>query len=63
MSDSKKPSKKELIEMLDEMNKSIENLPQHAMIASITHYDFSALLILLSAIFKAESGKDCDEVI
>lgn len=56
--ETKKPTKKELIEMLDEMNKGIENLPQHAMISSITHYDFSALLILLSAIFKSESELD-----
>lgn len=49
-----KPSKKELIEMLDEMNNNIEKLPQHALVTAINHYDFSALLILLSAIFKSE---------
>ena len=51
----KKPTKQELIEMLDEMNNNIEKLPQHVMTSPIMHYDFSALIILLSAIFKSES--------
>lgn len=50
----KKPSKRELVDMLVEMNKNIENLPQHAMIGFITNYDLSALLILLEAIFRAD---------
>lgn len=54
LSKTVKPSKQELIEMLDEMNRNIERLPAHALIQSINHYDFSALLILLSAIFKAQ---------
>jgi hypothetical protein len=54
MENSNKPKKKELIEMLDEMNANIEKLPPHALITPINHYDFSALLILLSAIFRAE---------
>ena len=49
-----KPTKQELIDMLDEMNLNIERLPAHALIQSINHYDLSALLILLSAIFKAQ---------
>ena len=49
-----KPNRAELIEMLEEMNKNIEKLPLYAMTSPITHYDFSALLILLSAIFKSE---------
>ena len=49
-----KPTKQELIEMLDEMNRNIERLPQHAWTNAINHYDFSALLILLSAIHKAQ---------
>ena len=52
--DVKKPSKKELIEMLEEMNKTIESLPPHALILPINHYDFSALLILLKALFEAD---------
>lgn len=49
-----KPTKKELLSMLDEMIKNIENLPQAAMTTVITHYDFSSALILLSAILRAE---------
>lgn len=48
-----KPSKAELLGMLDDMLASIERLPPHAMITPISHYDYSALLILLSALFKA----------
>jgi len=50
-----KPNKKELIDMLDEMVKSIDSLPPGAMTAPITHYDLSSALLLLLAIFKAES--------
>ncbi len=52
------PSKKELIDMLSEMIKNIENLPQHAMNNPINHYDFSSLLILLVALFKDDDCKD-----
>lgn len=52
------PSKKELLEMLHEMIKSVEGLPQHAMNAPITHYDYASLLILLAALFEADSCKD-----
>ena len=53
--DSKyKPSKKELIVMIEEMIKSYENLPQNAMTLPITHYDLLSLMLLLSALFKAE---------
>ena len=41
MEELKKPSKRELVDMLAEMNKNIENLPQHAMIGFITNYDLS----------------------
>ena len=51
---SSKPMKKELIEMLDEMNNNIEKLPSHAMMTPITHYELSSLLILLSALFKSD---------
>jgi|GEM_PF-2054008 len=54
---SQKPNKKELIDMLDEMNANIEKLPIYAMSSSVSQMDMSALLILLSAIFK--SDLDC----
>jgi hypothetical protein len=49
-----KPSKKELLDILDEMRKNIENLPINAMMSPITHADFCSLLILLSSVFRAE---------
>lgn len=49
-----KPSKKDLINILEEMIKNIENLPQIAMSTPINHYDFVSALLLLSSIFKAE---------
>lgn len=50
----KKPTRMELIDMLDEMNSNIERMPAHALIMPVNHYDFSALIILLSAILKSE---------
>ncbi len=44
---------KELLNSLDEMIKSIEALPSHAMLTSINHYDFASALILLSAILRS----------
>jgi len=49
-----KPSKKEMIFMLEEMARNIEKLPPHAMLAPINHYDFCSLMILLSSLFRAE---------
>lgn len=48
------PTKKELIDMLAEMSRRIEELPAEAMVTPINHYDLSSLLILLLAIFKAD---------
>jgi len=50
----RKPTRIELIAMLDEMIKSIEALPDQAMIVSINQYDFYSLLVLLSSLFKSE---------
>lgn len=49
-----KPTKKELLEMLDEMVKSYDNLPPQAMNAPVTNYDMSSALLLLSAILRAD---------
>ena len=49
-----KPTRQELIDMLDMMQANIESLPQGAMTLPINHYDFSSLILLLSALFKAE---------
>lgn len=45
----------ELMNMLSEMIKNIDNLPPHVMSAPITHYDFSSLMILLLALFRDDS--------
>ena len=58
MNDSPKPTKQELLAMLDEMIKNIEALPIYAMTSPISHYDHCALLILLSAVFKSDSYSD-----
>jgi hypothetical protein len=48
-----KPSKEELLEILDNMRKNIEEMPSNALFSPITHSDFGSLLMLLSALFKA----------
>lgn len=48
-----KPTREDLIKMLDEMIKNIEALPSHAMSAPVTHYDLVSSLILISSIFKS----------
>lgn len=54
MNDSSKPTKQEMLEMLDQMIKRIEDLPQQALYTPITHADFVSLLILLHSILSAE---------
>lgn len=48
-----KPSRADLIKMLDEMSNNIENLPAHAKFQSVNQYDMQALISLLSLILKA----------
>ncbi len=50
-----RPNRDELLQVLDDMIKSIENLPPRAMSEPITHYDFCSLLLLLSSILRAET--------
>lgn len=49
-----KPNKKDIIDMLDEMINSYEKLPQHVMMAPITHSDFVSALLLISSILRAD---------
>ena len=49
-----KPTKDELIEMLDDMINNIEKLPPRALNSSVTHYDLVAALILIASVLKAE---------
>jgi hypothetical protein len=47
-------SNKLIIEMLDNMIKSIEDLPPVAMTTAVNQYDYLSLLLLLSTKFKLE---------
>lgn len=47
-------SKKELIRMLDETRKKIDQLPMEALCLPITHADYATLLMLLVTIFQCE---------
>lgn len=48
-------TRKDLIDQLDLMRQEIERIPAHAMLNPITHTDYCALLLLLSAIFREDS--------
>jgi hypothetical protein len=50
--DTPKPSKEDLIKMLDEMANNIEKLPSHAKFNPVNQYDLQALISLLSLILK-----------
>lgn len=47
-------TKKELIDILDEMIKSDENLPERALHAQLTYYDLLRYMMLISNILKKE---------
>lgn len=52
--DMPKPGKSEMLEMLDEMVKSYENLPKNVLEGFATNQDVGSILMLLSAILRAE---------
>lgn len=54
----KEHTKEELIEMLDNMIRSFENLPQSAMLTPITYYDHVSLMMLLSTILKTKDENE-----
>lgn len=49
-----KPTREELLNMLDAMLENIEKLPPHAMTQPITHYDLASLILLLSSILRSD---------
>lgn len=49
-----KPTKEELLKVLDEMISNIEALPKNAMASPINHYDLCSALILISSILKTK---------
>lgn len=52
----KPPTRGDLIGMLDEMIKNFENLPDHAKLSPITHYDLISLMLIISNILKREGS-------
>jgi hypothetical protein len=46
-----KPTREDKLKMLDEMIKSYENLPSHALQAPITGYDLTSALLLVRSLF------------
>lgn len=49
-----KPTRNDLIKMLDDMVKSIEQLPPNAMTTYVNQYDLMSFMMIMSAIFKAK---------
>lgn len=49
-----KLTKQEILDMVEEMIKNVDNLPRYAMSAPITHIDYHSLLLLLSAILRLD---------
>ena len=47
-------NKNDILTIIDGMIENIENLPQHAMMMPITHYDYYSLLVLMSSLFRTE---------
>lgn len=50
MEEPVKLTKKEILAQIDEMIKSIENLPAHAKLLPMTQYDFCSLLMMIHII-------------
>lgn len=57
-----KPTKKELLDMLDEMIKSFDNLPTHAMLSFVTQSDLCSALMLVSAILRSDCTDDTKSI-
>jgi len=49
-----KPTRDNLLNMLEEMIKSYERLPEHAMLTSVTQADLCSSLILILSILRSE---------
>jgi hypothetical protein len=49
-----KPSRNDLLDMLDRQIKDIESLPPHAMTTPITHYDYLMGLLLLRSLLRSD---------
>lgn len=47
------PTKEDMLKMLDEMIKSLESLPDHALRQPVSQYDHMSMMILIRELFKA----------
>jgi hypothetical protein len=56
MENPSKPSREELLILLDEIVNNMEKLPSQAMSTYVTHYDLWSSLLLVAQIFKSESA-------
>lgn len=56
-----KPSRADLIEMLNKMAENIDSLPPHAKTSFVTQYDLYALITLLGLIFKASNSDQSND--
>lgn len=52
-SERPKPTKEEILDMLEMMIKKIEEMPPESMSSFITHFDYYSLLLIVSSLFKA----------
>ena len=52
------PTRAELLDMLRDMIKRIDELPPQASTCYITHYDFGSALMLLLSILRADCNDD-----
>lgn len=54
ISSTDKPTRKELLDMLQTMLQNIESLPAQAMSSPINHYDFVSVMLLVSSILRSD---------
>lgn len=45
-------TKKDQLAIVEEMIKRLDDMPQHAMMQPINHYDYYSLLVLMQALLK-----------
>jgi hypothetical protein len=50
---SPKPTRTDMLDMLDEMIRNVEKMPSHALQQPINHYDYLSLMLLLSSLLRA----------
>lgn len=49
--ENKRPTKKEILAMLNEMISKIEDLPPHVLHSYVTHYDMLSFMLIVSSLF------------